>query len=319
MLIREAIEDFELNQVVLSRAEKYINKCMYILERFERYMKEEFDIAHVEDVKPVHIRNLIKYWQELGNERNSTLNNNLATIKVFYKYLGEEEYVDLDKLPTRNIRNLKEEKTVITTFNDTEVKAIIRDCSGNTYFNIRDKLMLLILFDCGLRVSELTALKPDDIGDHSIRVRGKGSKERILYISPIVKRQMNRYDKAKAHYFRNKETLSDAYFLNQEGQPTYRSTVNKILKQHCKNVKVRQEVRCSPHDCRHFFAHTQLRNGLDVYSLSRLLGHYDTSITTVYLKGLSDEVIVKRGAVTSPLMNINKRSQQRGYKNNNVF
>lgn len=59
--------------------------------------------------------------------------------------------------------------------------------------------MLLILFDCGLRVSELTALRLDDIGDHSIKVRGKASKERILYIIPVVKRQMNRYDKEKIH------------------------------------------------------------------------------------------------------------------------
>ncbi|MER2294765.1 MAG: site-specific integrase [Desemzia incerta] len=127
MLIREAIEDFELNQVVLSRAENYINKCMCILDLFERYMKEEFDIAHVEDFKSVHIRNLIKYWQELSNERNSTLNNNLATIKVFYKYLTEEEYIELDKVSTRNIRNLKEEKIIIKIFNNTEVRGIVRD------------------------------------------------------------------------------------------------------------------------------------------------------------------------------------------------
>lgn len=316
MLIREAIEDFELNQVVQGRAERYITLYMYIFDRFESFMKDKYDITHVEDVTPTHIRQLIKYWQELGREKNSTINNNLAKIKVFYQYLADEEYMDINKIPTRNIKNLKEEKRVITTFNDTEVRAILRDCSGTTYFNIRDKLMLLLLFDCGLRVSELTGLRPDDIREKSIMVRGKGSKERILYISPIVKRQMNKYHRAKDHYFRKRHELADAYFLNQEGNPVYRSTVNKILNRHCANVRVRPEVRCSPHDCRHYFAHTQLKNGLDVYSLSRLLGHFDTSITTAYLKDISDETIIKRGVVTSPLMNINKRSHNRGYSRN---
>ena len=67
---------------------------------------------------------------------------------------------------------------------------------------------------------------------------------------------------------------------------------------------VRTEIRCSPHTCRHYFAQAQLRNGLDVYSLSRLLGHEDISITKRYLQGLNDRNIVERSIKTSPLMNL---------------
>lgn len=101
MLIREAIEDFELNQVVLGRAERYISLCMYVLGRFETFMKDKYDITHVEDVKPAHIRQLIKHWQELGREKNNTLNNNLAKIKVFYQYLAIEVL--------QNVRDVAEE------------------------------------------------------------------------------------------------------------------------------------------------------------------------------------------------------------------
>lgn len=68
--------------------------------------------------------------------------------------------------------------------------------------------------------------------------------------------------------------------------------------------KGRKEIRCSPHTCRHYFAQSQLRNGLDVYSLSRLLGHEDISITKRYLQGMQDENIIEMSIKTSPLMNL---------------
>ena len=71
-----------------------------------------------------------------------------------------------------------------------------------------------------------------------------------------------------------------------------------------KEAKVRTEIRCSPHTCRNYFAQAQLKNGLDVYSLSRLLGHEDISITKRYLQGLNDKSIVKRSIKPSPLMNL---------------
>ncbi|WP_160036560.1 site-specific integrase [Paenibacillus sp. An7] len=60
----------------------------------------------------------------------------------------------------------------------------------------------------------------------------------------------------------------------------FRSRINEILKKYCDNVDVRKEIQCSPHDCRHYFAQKQIRNGIDIYSLSRFMGHYDTQITS---------------------------------------
>ena len=80
--------------------------------------------------------------------------------------------------------------------------------------------------------------------------------------------------------------------------------VERVVKLCGKEAMVRTEIRCSPHTCRHYFAQAQLRNGLDVYSLSRLLGHEDISITKRYLQGLNDRNIVERSIKTSPLMNL---------------
>ena len=82
--------------------------------------------------------------------------------------------------------------------------------------------------------------------------------------------------------------------------------VARILKYAAKEVGVSPSVRVSPHTCRHTFAQMQLKNGLDLYSVSRLMGHVSIMITQRYLLGIKDKDIVDRGTQTSPLMNLEK-------------
>ncbi len=86
---------------------------------------------------------------------------------------------------------------------------------------------------------------------------------------------MRKYEELRKECFkrRSQDEIENYYFLDQSAVKLSRSCINKILKEHCRNAGVRKEVRCSPHDCRHYFAQKQLRNGIDVYSLSRLMGH----------------------------------------------
>ncbi|EFI83309.1 tyrosine-type recombinase/integrase [Listeria grayi] len=87
----------------------------------------------------------------------------------------------------RHIKNLKVEKTVIGTFTDKEVSARINAITGSTYSNIRDKMILLLLLDCGVRVTELISIKNADVNDNNILIHGKGSKERVIYIRARLK------------------------------------------------------------------------------------------------------------------------------------
>ncbi|MBR2564326.1 MAG: tyrosine-type recombinase/integrase [Paenibacillus sp.] len=301
--ITELIQDFKLNQEILGRARKYIDVCIFRLDRWERFMTEELDIHHAEDVSSAHIKRYIQERQRIGSEANITLNNNIATLKVFFQYLVDEEFIEERENPMRRIKNLKEAKTVIITFNDEEVSRIINDVREETYSNVRDKLIVIMLFDTGIRVSELCSIKNEDIARRHILIHGKGSKQRLVYISSIMRRYMRKYEELRKERFKKKspEDVADYYFLDQMAEGLSRSRINKILKEHCKNAGVRKEVRCSPHDCRHYFAQKQLKNGIDVYSLSRLLGHFDTQITAKYLRGLEQEDILDIGRLHSPL------------------
>lgn len=301
--ITELIDDFELNQQVRERKKEYIILCKYRLTRWSNFMQEQFNITELEDVQAFHIKQFIRHLQQSGKEKAITINGSIATIRVFFNDLVEEEYIDEAENPMRRIKNLKEERKVIHTFTDDEVKRILRDVQEETYTNVRDKLILIMLFDTGIRVSELCHIKVKDVTNKHIVINGKGSKQRLIYVSRIMRRYMRKYEALKKERFKHKhpEEIADYYFLDQSAEGLYRSTINKILKAHCKNAGVRKEVRCSPHDCRHYFAHKQLRNGTDIYSLSRLMGHYDTQITSNYLRGLEEETILQIGRMKSPL------------------
>ncbi|MDQ6468029.1 tyrosine-type recombinase/integrase [Exiguobacterium acetylicum] len=301
--ITELLDDFKLNQQVQGRMAKYIEMCIWRLSRWKDFMQEELSVEEVEEVRPIHIKRYIQYRQQLGQEKEITINNNIATLKVFFNYLVEEEFIEELSNPMRRIKSLKEEKRVIVTFNDDEVKRIITDVEEETYSNVRDKLILIMLFDTGVRVSELVGIKDKDISSKTILIHGKGSKQRLVYISKTMRKYMRRYESLKRERFRCKEPdeIEEYYLLDQSATQLHRSSINKILKTHCKNAEVRKEVRCSPHDCRHYFAQKQLRNGIDIYSLSRLMGHFDTQMTSKYLRGLEQDSILEIGRMYSPL------------------
>src|SRR5699024_10474814 len=120
---------------------------------------------------------------------------------------------------------------------------------------------------------------------------------RYVYISKKMRRQMKRYERARKLRFNKTPSfyIEDNYFLNQYADGMTRSNINKMLRRAQKKVITREELRCSPHDCRHYFAQKQIKQGIDIYSLSRLLGHSSIDITTTYLRSLHMDDIIEIG------------------------
>ena len=107
-------------------------------------------------------------------------------------------------------------------------------------------------------------------------------------------------------YLKDNPLHYDNYFLSYRCKPLTIEAVERIIRIAGKRARVRESIRCSPHTCRHYYAQTQLRNGLDIYSLSRILGHESVNITKRYLQSIRDEQIVELSVDTSPLMNLGK-------------
>ena len=121
--------------------------------------------------------------------------------------------------------------------------------------------------------------------------------------NPIVAKFMFKYMAAREKYFSHRNA-EDYIFLSKTGRKLTEEAIRKMMIDCAKAVKVNPKVRVSPHTCRHTFAHQQLKNGLDLYSLSRLLGHESVTVTQRYLESMEDSEIINNAAKTSVLAHL---------------
>lgn len=106
---------------------------------------------------------------------------------------------------------MKEPKVLIQTFNDDEVKRMLNVFKGDCYLSLRNKLILMFFVDLGIRNLELCTLSSLDVRDSVIKIHGKGNKERHLYISPLLKKYIIKYERVKEAYFKDK-IMTDSSF-----------------------------------------------------------------------------------------------------------
>lgn len=303
MYLKDILKEYKYNLVIKNYSKRTIKGYNNNLLRFFNYCENELSIVEIEELTQIHIKKYLAYLREMGRSPVYT-NNILKNIRAFYNYCYLEEYgINIAK----KISFAKEKKTIINTFTDAEVSKMLNVYKFDSYINARNKAILAILFDTGIRCSELCNLRTLDVKETVIYVKnGKGNKERVVPISPMLKKILIKYERIKNTYLKVSNLEHDNYFLSFRYKPLTNEAVERMVKICGERAKVRKEIRCSPHTCRHYFAQAQLRNGLDVYSLSRLLGHEDISITKRYLQGLQDKSIVEKSVKTSPLMNLKK-------------
>ena len=265
-------------------------------------MKNEFEIVEIEEISHVHIKSYLNFLK--GNGLTEVyINTILKNLRSFYKYCFTEGYCLNVAL---KVGWLRERKTIIKTFSDDEIRKMMDVYNYSSYIHARNKCIMSILIDTGIRNFELCQLKITDIRETVIYIMGKGKKERVVPISPYLKKIMIKYERIREGYLKNNILHYDNYFLSYRNKPLTTEAVERIVRLCGEKANVNKNIRCSPHTCKHYFAQAQLRNGLDVYSLSRLLGHENVTITKRYLQGLKDKEVLELGMKSSPLMNIKK-------------
>ena len=298
--MKTLVQEFLFDCQVRNLSPRTIHNYEKQLNYFMRYLKEAQGVEALEDLKPLHIKQFVVMLQGKKN-KPSYVNDLLKAVKCLCAYAFDEGYTP--ELLTKKVKNVKEPKVLIHTFSDDEIARMIQFYDGNDYLSIRNRLMLMMLFDTGLRISEIIDMKPSQIRQGYFVVYGKGRKERVVPQNAIVSKWLMKYDRAKECYFQYKRA-EDCYFLSKNGRRLTPEAVNKFMKKASKSVGINPLVRVSPHTCRHTFAHQELKNGLDLYSLSRLLGHESVSITQRYLEAVRDEQVLTSAKKTGVLAHL---------------
>lgn len=300
MLLKELAKEFEFDCRVRELSARSVNNYQKQIAYFIDYMEEKHGIKDVESVIPAHIKGFISGYQLNGN-KPSYINDLLKAVKCMFAYAYREQYTP--QLLTQRVKNVKEPKVLIHTFSEREITDMIHYFNNMDYLSIRNRVIMMIFFDTGIRVSELTQMKLEQIQDNYFIIHGKGRKERVVPKNPLVSKWLMKYLQIRESYFEYR-SAKDYVFLSKNGKPLTEEAIAKFMKASAKAIGVNPTVRVSPHTCRHTFAHQQLKNGLDLYSLSRLLGHESVAITQRYLEAIQDAQILSVARKTGVLSNI---------------
>lgn len=252
-------------------SENTISSYKRDLNKTNTYIKKDFAKLNKKDIQ--------NYIQKISKSENaSSVSRCISTLKSFYKFLELNKYTN--KTPLTTITNPKTVKKLPKILSEEEIEKLL-DINLKTDFDYRNKAMLELMYSSGLRVSEIINLNVNDIdlSNASVRIFGKGSKERIIPLNDYAIDALNNYIlNHRRSLFKHGE--SNYLFLNNHGNKMTRQGFFKILEKIAKEKGIKSEL--SPHTLRHSFATHLLKHGADLRSIQELLGHSDISTTQIY-------------------------------------
>lgn len=247
------------------------------LLQFAQFCKMQENENDISQAKADSIRSWIIELISNGLTPRSA-NRKLSSLKSFYKFLIHEGVIKIN--PARNILSPKTNKPLPLFFKEKEIDAVMHDVIlGDAFEDVRDRLIISLFYETGIRISELVAIKDVDIDVHtnSLKVLGKRNKERKIPIGKELLSQIGEYIK-----LRNEILKKDSVYLlvKNNGDKLYVKLVYSIVNKYMSMVSSLSKT--SPHVLRHTFASTLLNNGADLNAVKELLGHANLSATEVY-------------------------------------
>ena len=252
----------------------------------EAYMKDIqkfIDFAQTEGPLTVTQADIRAFIDDMDTEQDMSAHSQariLSGIKSFFKYLVIHDVIDHD--PSEMIETPKLGRKLPTVLSPEEIDQLIEAVDLDSETGYRNRAILETLYGCGLRVSELISLKLTDLhfDESYLKIRGKGSKERLVPIGRSVKDSITLY----IHNYRQTLDIGrkdeNILFLNRRGHAMTRVMVFTIIKDLAQKIGLKKPI--SPHTFRHSFATQLLEGGADLRAIQEMLGHESITTTELY-------------------------------------
>lgn len=254
--------------------------------------------AFLEDVRPADVRPAdVQAFISAERARTSpaTANLSLSVVRALYEYLHRLGYVETN--PAAGVSKVKAASPIVQSLTGEEVTRLLKACD-KTFTGVRDKAAILLMIDTGLRASELCGLDVADLDTsrRTLIVHGKGGKLRTVPIGAAVHRQLG-------IYLRRRGNAPGRLFVSATGEPLDRVQLWQAVARRADTAGVPRGV----HRLRHTCAVMSLRNGADLFTVSRLLGHTNIGTTTRYLRSITAEDVAAKHATFSVADNMASR------------
>lgn len=279
-LITDFLEHLEIEQ---NRSQKTIANYDHYLQRLAEFTGD----IKISELDAETVRKWRLWLNRLTDSRGdpiskTTQNYHLIALRSFLKYLAKR---DIKALTSDKIELAAVKRPQVTFLEPQEVERLISAVDTGTVVGTRDRAILELLFSGGLRVSELVGLNRDQINlqRREFSVRGKGQKDRLIFISPQAADWLDRYLKGRPdnfkplfiHYSGSKDDLDDGGYTRLTAR-----SVQRLVQRYARLAGITKRV--TPHTLRHSFATDLLANGADLRSVQGLLGHANVSTTQIY-------------------------------------
>ena len=253
-----------------------LDAYMRDVDKLFRYLAvEQVDVL---DVKLEDLEHFAAFISDLGIGPRS-LARILSGVRQFYRFLVIDGYLEVD--PTELLESPKQPDHLPEVLSTAEVDLLEQAIDLSKWEGHRNRAIIEVLFSCGLRVSELTNLKLSNlyIEEQYIRVMGKGSKERLVPISPRALDELH-YWFADRNVMKIKPGEEDYVFLNRRGHHLTRTMILIMIKRYALEAGIKKTI--SPHTLRHSFATSLLEGGADLRAIQAMLGHESIGTTEIY-------------------------------------
>lgn len=284
--INDLIREYNYYLIRLGLSKRTIQEYISDIRRFfNNNLIEKFNISQIEDL----IRNIKNYIVYLKTERgcsNRGINRKISSFRSFFKFLWKEKIVDNNYADL--LESMKTGKSLPKAISLNEIKQVIENIDFvfskvnpkyKQFIHIRNKIIFIFLVFTGLRVSELVNVKTIDIdfNQNTLKVKGKGNKERIVIFNNFVKDNLIEYLKVRDEFYKG-----DFVFISIRKSKMNVRTVQYIFQKVSKILSFRFNL--TPHVLRHTFATIMLENGSDIVTIKELLGHSNLNTTQIYTK-----------------------------------
>ena len=251
-----------------------VEAYMRDFEEFMHYILRMYEVSP-ERVEGVMIERYLAWLYEQGRSGASQARR-LSGVKSLYNFMLLTDRIE--QLPTELIKAPKPGCLLPDTLTLKEIDSLLSTFDITTAKGCRDSAIVEVLYSCGLRVSELTSLRLQDLffGEGFIRVVGKGDKQRIVPVSSAARDKIQLYMEFRSPKQRSEPTL----FLNNRGTPLTRVMVFNIIKGAANLAGIDKQI--SPHTLRHSYATHLLEGGANIRQVQELLGHESIVTTEIY-------------------------------------
>jgi integrase/recombinase XerC len=256
------------------------------LSGFFDYIEKEYKIDAVNEVNASIVRTWLASLKE-DKLSSKTINRKISSLKAFFKYQLKLKKITASPLAT--ITSLKVSKRLPSFVDEKSIQTLLtHDYFPETFEGKTNYLIFELLYQTGMRRSELINLKESDINKNAatVKVLGKGNKERIVPVNNQLLHIVEQYVAEKKQEF--PELFSETLLVSRKGKPLNPKYVYNVVKDHLSKVSTNE--RKSPHVLRHSFATHLTNNGAEINAIKELLGHSSLAATQIYTHNTIDKL-----------------------------